>query len=208
MSVAIEISMRSTFPALVEKANTLLAPERVHLEIATECAKTTRNHFRLLDATRANRMGGKRTHFYGSYVKGVTPRASEAAAIVGIADPQSSSPDKSPLAAHFFGAYIEPVKAKALTIPACPDAYGTRARESVWAGKLHFALLGGTPALIERSSGKRRKGEKQWGRVVFWLVQHVQLKPDKTVIPSNDALLESAHRATSNLVNRLGGNKA
>lgn len=208
---SIQITMKESITRLFALAAKALGPEKVNAEVANAAAKECRNHFRLLDASRPNKLGGKRTHFFGQYAKTITPRWDAAKAVVAISEPQTSGPGKSPLALHYFGGTVRPTRSKFLTIPAVPEAHGVRAREAQWAGKLHFALVGGKhPALVLRDNegkGKKRLGA---GRVIYWLARSVTIKADKEVLPSEAVLIAAAHGAISRIVRRIatGGSPA
>jgi hypothetical protein len=199
--------MRESITGLYQIAAQALAPAALNLEVANAAAIEVRHHFRLLDATRPNKLGGRRTHFWGQYAKTVVPRADAERAIVAIEDPQAGASGASPLLHHYQGGTITAKPGKALTIPAVPEAHGTRARE--W-NNLHFAILGGKAALLENAATNIRIGKKgvkavssQFARVIFWLVKSVTHRPDPTVVPSAEVLLLAAHNAVSRIVRRV-----
>lgn len=205
-STIIEFRFRSTLAALYQRAVKLLAPASVNLEIANECAKETRNHFRVLDALRPNRIGGKRTNFWGKYVKNITPRGESDRAVVSIDDPNTSASGKSPLLLHYYGGTVTPTRSKFLTVPAVPEAHGVRARESVWAGQLHFSLVAGKyPALVLREAlGTGKKAARLYaGRVIYWLRRSVTIRPDHSVLPNPEILAEAGLRALTRTIKRL-----
>jgi hypothetical protein len=202
MSDSIQVSLNETLTGLVQSAQRNLAPRVIHKEIANAAAIECRQHFRMLEATRPNKLGGTRTHFWGQYTKTVVPRADDTDAVVAISDPQSSGAGKSPLALHYFGGIVRAVKSKFLTIPAVAAAHGVRARE--WVGKLHFALVGGRyPALVLRDNEGKGNRKLYGSQVIYWLRKAVTIKADTDVLPSDDRLLTVAQAAAQRLVDRL-----
>src|SRR5262249_29286184 len=107
---------------------------------------------------------------------------------------------------RFKGGPIKPVKARALTIPARPDAYGKRARDFNNL-KFSFALDPETNmrcmALVEAQSSTsngKTSGTKPQPNVVFWLVRGVNQKPDPKVLPTDDDFVNVIEESVESLL--------
>jgi hypothetical protein len=161
-----------------------------------------------------NRMGWPSQNFWPAAARSVSYTVQPDATVVTVA--------KQGVAQQVFGGQIRPVRSKLLTIPANADAYGKRAREFP---NLRFALLGSEgrkqPALIEAEAtrltfGRKRKdgtrsvkGRNEGGRVMFWLVPRVNQKGDRSKLPSEAAIRDTAVGALRDAVDlairRQGG---
>lgn len=175
-----------------------LSPEKVNPILARAASNHTRQHLFGLDSSRANLMGGRRSHFYGQAARSTQFGAAPDSFFVSI--------DHVGFRQRLEGGTIRPVKAKMLTIPATAEAYGHRAREF---NNLRFALLKGIPALVQSTSqrigyrrpkgsakgsaaGKVTKGKVIPDKVMFWLARSVYQGPDPNVLPTEqdfDAVL-------------------
>lgn len=150
-----------------------------------------------MDGTRANQMGGTRTHFYWQAAQNTRHEATADGAEVVI--------DKLGLRQRWLGGEIRAVNGKYLTIPARAEAYGKRARDM---GDLSFIKFkSGAAALVKddisetvtdsgysrrsAAKGQRKSRKKGIGAVMFWLVPSVYQRPDPTVLPSPAYLLNA-----------------
>lgn len=191
-------------------------------ELGNAAAPAVRNlfqaHFRLLNSERANKLGGKRTNFYAAAARSTNTRVDNDGVVVSV--------NHLGIRQRFYGGPIRPTGGRQfLTLPAVPDAYGKRAREY---NDLEFGFAYDShtgrmrPALVEthKSSirfGRRRQDgsrsvsakERAGGRAVFWLVRKVVQAPDRSVIPSDEEIRESAfsgiNRFLALQVKRQGG---
>lgn len=148
-----------------------------------------RRNFTDLDRTRANEMGGQRTHFYAQARRGVQQPELDGDGVkvttvhVGIAQ-------------RYFGGDIVPRQSRYLTIPTHPEAYGHRARE--------FALQavffpGGTGVLAERDDDSKTG----LGAVFYRLLRRVRQEPDETVLPSAEDMQQAAAQAGAEYIDVL-----
>jgi hypothetical protein len=187
-------------------------------------AKLTREHLRGLDASRPNRLGGARTHFYAKFAEdsnmsyGATQGGAEV--VIGNAD----FGDKHVLAAKWHGIptgiHPKPPR-KFLTIPANDEAYGRRAREF----DLEVSRVAGRLALVKRTSatgkystmfketyrGKNgkmkerilRKKNHGVGDLMFWLIRGTKpIAADPSVLPSVSEYEEAISEAIDRLFRR------
>jgi len=110
------------YPPLLRLADGVKRPE-VRRVMGRGVATRLRKHFSELDSKRANRLGGKRTHFYGEVRKSVQNPLVEAPDGVMVAINHVG------IAQRYFGGVIEAKPGSKLTIPVHPEAHGKRARE-------------------------------------------------------------------------------
>ena len=163
-------------------------------------ANLLRDHFAEMDATRPNRMGWDRQHFW-SDVRGTVQNP------VIFADQASVSIDHVAFRQKLEGGEIVPVHGEFLTIPALDESYGKRAREfsdlkfgfapDPETGDLRPALVAqrGTATYIQR--GPRAKKYKAVAEEVglvalFWLVRRVVQAATPGALPTEEEMLAAA----------------
>lgn len=175
-------------------------PQRIGLVAGRAIAGQLREHLFGLDRSRPNKLGGKRTHFYSQAARSVQqPRKEGGGVVVSI--------NHVGIRQRYEGGDIRPVRAKFLTIPVIAEAHGKRAREF---NNLSFAITKQGPALVENRSTGIRKTKKGFrpthsvigGRIYFLLRKKVHQDPDATVIPTRQAMLAVATRATGEFIAR------
>lgn len=154
-------------------------------------ASKLRKHFTKLDSERRNKLGGRRTHFYGQVRRGVQkPELTSDGVTVVI--------NNVGIAQRYFGGDIVPVSAKWLTLPVHPLAYGKRAREFA---DLNYVPIESQPrAMLVRSNPNDPNGI---GEVFYLLVKRVHQEPDLSVIPTQSELLNDAMQAGDTYLNTL-----
>ena len=194
MMVQTRVELRSNVAEMYQRAIEVFQPEVVNGDIAAACTVCTRSNFRQLQSLRGGKGG---SGFYHAYMDNTIAWSDSTRAVVRTYDAFSSSPNKSPLLAHFYGAVIKPVVAKWLTIPANPEAYGKRAGEF---DNLQFVPVNAGLALLvkkapPRAKVKGKKKESVAGVVMYWLKKRVELRADETVLPSETSMLEAAREA-------------
>lgn len=168
--------------------------------IGEEGKSFLRAWFYRLDAERANKLGGRRTHFYRDAGDSVRYEISQ--------DNVALVVSKTGLRQRWKGGTIKAVNAKYLTIPARSESYGVRALD--FPGDLKFIKFkSGAKALVlddqrhgvDDASGsyiiksKKNSRKKNVGVVMYWLVPSVYQAPDPSVIPDNQTLGFVADRA-------------
>jgi hypothetical protein len=102
-----------------------------------------------------------------------------------------------------FGGPISAKSGKWLTIPACAEAYGKRARDF---SNLRFVSKLG--ALVQKTSTPGTRGENDGDVVMYWLRKSVYQKSDERVIPSDRQIRSAALDALNRIVdqaNKRGG---
>jgi hypothetical protein len=196
---------------LLRNLEVSLADENVGKVIGRTARNTIKQHLVDYDDAKANKLGGRRTHFYANAARKVEYRTIAGGVEIGI--------DHTGIAQRFFGGTIKPVNSKLLTIPANPDAYGRRAGEFN-----NLELVGsrknGFLALVERQSdaialGPKRKdgsrgikrGKKLGGRIMFWLVPEAKQKADPNVLPPESKLYRDVRSALVVYLQGLKGDR-
>jgi hypothetical protein len=153
-----------------------------------------RDWFRRADATRANKRGWPRSHFWLDVMRSVSqsPRVTEGGVIISI---------NHPVIAHKVGVgpaqgHIVPRVAKWLTIPNVPEAYGKSAKEYEQGGgegrKLVFIKKGEQLAFlaeinIEPSGETNKNGKPKAAirqlKIIYILKKHVYQPPMPDALP-------------------------
>jgi hypothetical protein len=154
--------------------------------MARALGETTREYLRKLAPLRhdtANSLGGKPTGHLERGAEAVSSKPEEDGVVIDIPIPG--------IARAFGDMRIAAVRSKWLTIPANGEAYGRRARSF---SDLIFRLKGGSPsdAPLAMLLQKQEDGKL---RVMYWLKKSVFQKQDRTLLPSDDELLQSAEDA-------------
>jgi hypothetical protein len=146
-----------------------LAGERINPVAGRAGVNCLKAHFRQLEVDRPNKLGGKRTHFYAQAARGTFYTLLPDGVMLGV--------NQVGIRQRFKGGPIEPSNPpKYLTIPACAEAYGHRAREF----SLRFNM--------NPKTGKKWLSDIDTGKPMFWLVPGVNQQADSTVLPA-DAVL-------------------
>lgn len=186
--MSLAVNMTTSGPALrfLTQLTNGLQPGALNQRVGGVAQRLVKRHLRAVNATRPNRLGGRRTNFYGKAAQATTFTVAGDGVVITIS--------KQGMRQRFSGGVITPVNAKYLTIPATAAAHGKRAREF---GDLKFAFIPGKGAALVRKAtvtknvGRKQKGGSyaqqvvvQEGDAVFWLRKRVTQRPDPTVIPN------------------------
>lgn len=175
-------------------------------------AAVLRKHFSLRDQE-GNRLGGKRTHFWGQVRRSV-----QQPELIG-GDGIKIAINHVGFAQKVFGGVIEPVNGDWLTLPARTESYGKRAREF---DDLHFvffrtglaALIQNEQTSIARPNQNRKKDrgvgpvapETTGGGVFFWLVDSVRQDADPEALPPEGEFMDTVPQAGADYLDSIGGN--
>lgn len=180
-------------------------PVGLHAAIATACADVMKGHLQARDGTHANKMGGRRSHFYWNAAQTVKGEATAEGAEVSV--------NYLGLRQRWLGGDIYPINAKYLAIPARSESYGIPPKE--FPGDLTcIRFRSGTLALVKdevsqgtddagnfqqksAERGQRKSRKRTIGLVEYWLKDHVYQEPDPTVMPSPQDMLNAATEAAS-----------
>lgn len=170
-----------------------LSPENLLPVLGRSAQNAIKANFDVLEATRPNKLGGPREHYYSTARNSTRLVVSGDTATVGIAEVG--------IGLRYYGGTIRAgagtssatgQPTKYLTIPATAEAYGKRASEFdaltvLWGKNGPYAL-----AIVERGSlastirGGRPSADKV-GQVMFWLRKEVDIPADSTMLPTPEA---------------------
>ena len=124
--------------------------------------------------------GLPRTGYYGDAAGGVTTEVSGNRAVITI--------HKEGVALHYYGGVVYPTDAKALAIPKSPATAGKRPKEfDPDRAKLALVWPKG------EKTGTLR--DKETDEVVYLLVPKAKIKEDKTILPTEDEVVEAGKSA-------------
>jgi hypothetical protein len=186
--LALSISLTGDGGEIPARLLRVLSPERINPVIGQAARNTYREHLFGLNSSRANRLGGKRTNYFAGAARGTSWSATSDTVTVSI--------NQVGIRQRVFGGKITARTSKFLTIPACPEAYGKRAREF---GDLKYIIFPkGGPALV-RVTGK---GDAAKLKVMYWLRRSITQLPDPSVLPYPQLVLTRIHTAVSSTIDR------
>jgi hypothetical protein len=207
MSVSISI----TGPALdqIKSFATDFAGDETKHAAGGAVRRLLMDHLGGLDASRPNKIGGKRTHYYADLARNVSYEATGDGADVRVTG--------TGIALHYYGGVIKPTGGrKYLTIPVDPEAYGRRAGEF---NNLEIAwglTKGGKPRpiglvtkndYVYKTKKNRKSGVKevvsasyQGGKWMFALVTSATIPADKSILPDDDTIQAAALSSITNYV--------
>ncbi len=183
--MSFSITIQDDVTPVLNQFRDRLQGRNINPVIARAAANTVRAHLFDLDRQRINKFGAARSHFYSQAAKSVHHEIGPDSVAVHISHIGAAQ--------RYYGGTIRRLRAKALTIPACAEAYGKRAREF---NHLMFTLLGGKggkPALVEadrtaikisKKTGKVKAEFKPGGKVYYWLVPKAVQQKDPFMLPT------------------------
>lgn len=200
MSIAISFEVQDTGTKILRTVSQAIQPARIGPIIGRSANNTIREHLFGVNASRPNKLGGKRTNYYAQAARATQFQMQGDAVIVSI--------NQIGIAQRYFGGKITPKTAKFLAIPASPIAHGKRPREFaglvvLWSIKTHqpFALAVGARAYAD---GKRVKNiSNKEGEILFWLKKSVTQAPDKTVLPYDEQIDARIDRDVASYLDRI-----
>ena len=202
--VAIKIDVKDMAGPAVNRVRAFLASDSARKLSGFEGQRTVREHLQGLDETRANKLGGRRTNYYGSARRATEYRLEGEDVIVSIA--------QVGMRLHYYGGTVEAgvnssfitgQPTKYITIPATAEAYGHTASDFenlvlVWGkNRKPVALAVGVEAQNTRRGPTLTKSTHLVpGKIMYWLKESVTLPADPTVLPTEQVIGQ-------NVVNRL-----
>jgi len=198
MSLAIQIDVTDSITPRMRAAKAAMEPSKLDPLIGRSAVNFLRGHFEKLDASRPNKLGGKRQHFYGG-----AGRSTHFNTIPGGVRVSISALG---LRLQFQGGVVRPGvnpsatsggPTKYLTIPAVPEAYGHRASDfpnlqPVLRFKNGQLRMIGLATTATPSVGV--KGSHTTGTILFWTVKQTVHAPDPSVLPDNQVMLRAINR--------------
>lgn len=167
------------------------------------------DHLGGLDASRPNKLGGKRTHFYADAARNTSYEVTPDGALVHI--------HQQGIALHYYGGVVKPTGGrKFLTIPVDPEAYGRRAGEFnnleiAWgrtkSGKIRPIGLVTKSDYVYKTAKSRKSGAKEvvsashnTGKWMFALVLSATIPEDKSIIPDGESVELAAITAMTDYI--------
>lgn len=184
--MSLEVALKDEVSEVVSVLAALLEGEDETLleAAAAGTAEAVRSHIEKRNDT-PNKLGGKRTNYWNDVAASTFHNVSGRDFIVGV--------DHVGAALHYYGnpRMVHP-EGKVFTIPAIPEAHDKRAPEF---GDLTMFYFNGKKAI------GGLKDEKD--QVVFWLVPELNIPSDKTVLPSDDALVAAATAAAEDALEAI-----
>ncbi len=186
MSLGLSINVLDrASPAIRNLAAQLTRPESLLLPVARKGASLLRQHYRQMETTAPNKLGGKRTHWWRQVGDSVNNPflTSPGQAQIAITQPGASL--------RLHGGSVRPKERAALAIPIHRESYGIWARD--WKNQHPdrplFRIRGPRGVFLAASfPGSRRL------QVLYVLRGAVQIPPDPRVLPDSQEF-ESRLRA-------------
>ena len=199
--MSISISISGTAPGALSAFRAELATDGAKHAAGRGVRRLLMDYLGGLDASRANQMGGKRTHFYAGAARNVSYEIDDDGATVSI--------HQVGIAQRYYGGTITPTPGhKFLTIPVDPDAYGRSAREFDNLSIQYGLSKGGKPRpmfLVQdngyryttkknRKTGVKEVTDATWqgGKIMYYLALSVTQKADPTVLPPDDLINQAS----------------
>jgi hypothetical protein len=176
---------------------------------ARAIANLTREHLFELEGSHPNALGGPRTHFYANAARSVqNPVAGDGQVsmsinALGLAQRWLGGDTKAGVGTSSFTGKLTHY----LAIPARAEAYG---RTPVEFSDLHFVPRRNGQAMLVQAfqtlvthvkNGFKAAGEVG-GLVMFWLATEVHQNPDPSVMPTEEAMANSAQSAMNSFLAR------
>lgn len=187
--------------ALAQKLN----PESINPLVGRAGVNIVRNHLFEVNDARPNKLGGKRTNFFAAAARSANFREESDGVTVSI--------NQVGIGLQYFGGTIKPQNSKALTIPAIAEAHGKRAGEIphlklVWPKGANRGWLEQEEHTVSKTTRDRRKGHEGelrvktrkvlGGKIFFWLVAKAAIQGDRSILPSESLIMDSARSAILN----------
>lgn len=171
-------------PEAAKRLARAMQPAAINPVVGRSGVNTLREHFFGLNASRPNKLGGKRTQFYADAARGTSSTVLPDGALISV----NQVGIRQRLRGGEIRAGANGSGKKWLAIPARAEAHGKRAGEF---NDLRFVLFrSGTAALVRadstklvRKKGKLVAGASQGGEVMYWLKRSATQRPDPTVLP-------------------------
>jgi hypothetical protein len=206
IGVTIDVTKNTAGPALA-RLRTFLESQDSKEVIGFAARKTVRGHLAELESSRANTLGGPRSHYYGSARKATNFSVSGDTVTVSI--------NQVGIRLHYFGGTVRAGKnissktgrpTRFLTIPATGESYGKSAASFdnlvlLWGKNGPYALARGNETNRMTRDGLRRVMEP--GQVLFGLKVQVEMDADPDIIPGEDQLSEEIGKAVRIAVRRV-----
>ncbi|WP_009960338.1 hypothetical protein [Verrucomicrobium spinosum] len=198
-------------PLLAALLPKLEDPTQLNKHIAGEAEVLTANHLINVKSEHktASRLGATPTYYFQNKSRAVESWYDETCAEVVIPTGEgaisnlsksvggSAVGSREAFAPAFGAVNIVAINSRYLTIPAAAVAYGRRAGEFPLLQFIPFASGAKALAMVT-GKGKERKTE-----VYYWLREEVNLKEDKTILPTDDDYAAAAERGAESFMSEM-----
>lgn len=194
--IAIQINAAAFQAEFDKKISLVKNPAVMLLAAGREVGNRLKKHFQEKEMTNANRLGGRRQHFWLAVARTINgagnteaPKVSGNTVTVSINDPR--------FAQKVYGGRIIPKEKQALTIPLTPEAYGKTVQDFPGAFLLktpkaaYIVKLGENitvTGMISRAKRGEFKGKRASLNFLFKLVPFVDQDADPTALPPKTEL--------------------
>jgi hypothetical protein len=199
-------------PMLVDLQRSLTDRTELNGYIAGNCETLTKRHVKAnkQEHATASRLGATPTYYFQKVSELIESRADKDAAVVMIPTGEAAISNLSksaggeaigtrgPFAPVEGPVHIVAINAEYLTIPISKYSYGRRARE--FSGTFVVTTKKGTKLI-----GQREGKETRW---LYLLKEEVNLKEDRTLLPTDDQFLQAAELGAHDFIDHLPGGKA
>lgn len=206
IAVQVTITKNTAGPALARLRGFLESDDGLAV-VGYAGRKAVRDHLQELENSRANKLGGPRTHYYASARRGTSFQIVGKEVVVSVA--------QVGIRLHYFGGTVTAGKnassatgraTRYLTIPATAEAYGKSAASFeklvvLWGKNGPYALARAVETNRLTRDGLRHVTEP--GQKLFWLKRSVTMQPDPDVIPSEAAMSTEITKAIRIAVRRV-----
>ena len=203
MSVDVQVTIDDTGGRVaVQTVDRTLRSAKLKDIVGRSGTNHIKKHLRKVDNSHANKLGGKRSHFFAAAALATNFKRDNDGATVSIAH--------LGIRQRYYGGEIRPVNKKYLTIPARSEAYGKSASEFNDLEPMIRFRNGKAVAvgLMQRAQtqirftrkGNLKRGDEVGGGVMFWLVKSVRQSGDKSILPTSRVLADSVGRDASRYI--------
>jgi len=148
-------------------------------------------HLRDINQARPNRLGGRRENFYAKAADSTHFRDTPEGVTVSVTH--------TGFALRYYGGTVRPVNAKALAIPARPEAYGYSPRE--FADLFMVWKPGRAVGLLARRAGARLE-------VLYFLVSKATIPADPSLLPDHATIHAAVAKSLNSYFSRIAARQA
>jgi hypothetical protein len=196
MSMTLHLTVRGDPAGDAERKLDGITSLRMHKVMCKEVGLEVQLNF-ARRKSEPNKMGFHKTGFYAACQRSTTWSADERAGTVGVA--------KEGVRQRYFGGTIKPVNVGALTVPVADEAYGSRATESKFSDLVMIKFKQPRGRLIGLLMKPKPKGETGMGKIYYLLMSSVSQRPDPSVMPPRETILQAMSRAIKRLFRSSAG---
>lgn len=186
MNITTNITVVDQATPAIQALQAGVQPDRLAARVGPACAQMTRAYLR---GRPKNKRGWPTTNFWQRASRATSWQAVQGGVIIRI--------NQIGVRQRYLGGPISPVRARALTIPILPQAYGKTASDFPGSFLIktrkgtYIVQYGGAVSKTGRGVNKNNATIE----FLFKLSSGVNQRPDPTVLPPDDAYYVTAHQA-------------